>query len=532
MRQPMQERRDRPLVAEWSPESQALLVATLGEIAIAGQVGGAAVHANCPCSERHRQLGLAVEQLAQPSLPFVRRGRDPEVLERDRELERELDIRAGRPVEGGAHVVPLGQSQGNLERLVFLLRQVRRTCDCEHPLGVSPARRVERPPSPSRRSAANARIVSSIQKRSSPRPSGTAPEQALVEQRRERVEVGVADRLGRLERAARREHREAREELLLRGIEQVVRPGDGRPQGGVALLGVARPLEQVEPLRRVARGAARERSASSGRLRARAQAAGGRAGAHSSPTAGVAVRSGRTACARSTNSVTASSSASGGRSNSVSPWIRSGSREVTSRRSAGAAPPARKEAALPRAAGARGCRAEGACACPRPRRRGMRALRSEWPACRRSPGGRARCRESARTATNRVAPSASSASSRASSMREARLAGSARADDRQHARDRARARARRRRRARARGRGSASPASAAPRSRACAAAGTSPGPSWCSRVAPSKSFSRCRPRSRERLASRGGPRSRARRRSGRRGRARPTRAPRWTSTPT
>ena len=59
------------------------------------------------------------------------------------------------------------------------------------------------------------------------------PQQALVDQRRDAVEdvqaevaIRVADRLGRLERAASDEDREATEEALLLIVEQVVAPGD------------------------------------------------------------------------------------------------------------------------------------------------------------------------------------------------------------------------------------------------------------------------------------------------------------------
>ena len=154
-----------------------------------------------------------------------------------------------------------------------------------------------------------------------------AAEQVLVEQRAERVDFGAADGLGRLERAAAREHREAREQLLLALVEQVVAPGDRRAKGSLALGGVARtagqqrqpllePFEQrrrrqhlharrgqldrqrqpVEP--RADRRDARERSPSSSRL------------------------------ARSANRVTASAATSGGTEYSRSALILSGSRLV------------------------------------------------------------------------------------------------------------------------------------------------------------------------------------------------------------
>ena len=52
----------------------------------------------------------------------------------------------------------------------------------------------------------------------------------LSTQRGDRVDVGAADRLGRLERAAAGEHGEAREQVLLGRREQVVAPRDRRAQ--------------------------------------------------------------------------------------------------------------------------------------------------------------------------------------------------------------------------------------------------------------------------------------------------------------
>ena len=60
-------------------------------------------------------------------------------------------------------------------------------------------------------------------------------EQALVDERLEGVEVGVADLLGRLEGAAPREDGQLREQLLLPFVEEVVRPFDRRAQGALAL---------------------------------------------------------------------------------------------------------------------------------------------------------------------------------------------------------------------------------------------------------------------------------------------------------
>src|SRR6266516_3199627 len=75
------------------------------------------------------------------------------------------------------------------------------------------------------------------------------PEQALVEQGLQAGDVGAGYLLGRLERAAAAEDGQAGEEPLLVRREQVVRPGDRRPQRLLARVGVAAGPEQVQSLR-------------------------------------------------------------------------------------------------------------------------------------------------------------------------------------------------------------------------------------------------------------------------------------------
>ena len=77
---------------------------------------------------------------------------------------------------------------------------------------------------------------------------GAPTEEALVEEGRQGVELGVADLLRGLQRTAAAEHREAREQLLLGSVEEVVAPLDRRAQRRVPLVCVASPLEQVETL--------------------------------------------------------------------------------------------------------------------------------------------------------------------------------------------------------------------------------------------------------------------------------------------
>src|SRR5919201_1140113 len=83
---------------------------------------------------------------------------------------------------------------------------------------------------------------------SSARSTVVAAEQALVDEGGEVVERGVADVFGRLEGAAVRENREAREQALLGRREELVAPVDRGPQRLLALGQVARAArQQLEP---------------------------------------------------------------------------------------------------------------------------------------------------------------------------------------------------------------------------------------------------------------------------------------------
>ncbi len=73
--------------------------------------------------------------------------------------------------------------------------------------------------------------------------------EALLHERLQAVEVGVTNLLGGSQRAAASEDREAGEELLFCGREELVAPLDRGSQGLLTGIGVATALEQVEPLR-------------------------------------------------------------------------------------------------------------------------------------------------------------------------------------------------------------------------------------------------------------------------------------------
>src|SRR5436190_9173800 len=106
-----------------------------------------------------------------------------------------------------------------------------------------------------------------------------AAEQALLEQRLERVEVGLAHLLGRLDREAAGEDGEAAEQLLFRLVKELVAPLDRRAQRPLALRRVSsaaredrqRALEALEQL--VGREQARARRGELDRKREPVQAA-------------------------------------------------------------------------------------------------------------------------------------------------------------------------------------------------------------------------------------------------------------------
>jgi hypothetical protein len=74
------------------------------------------------------------------------------------------------------------------------------------------------------------------------------PDEVFLDQRLERLEIGVEHGLGGLERAAAGEHREASEQPLLVRIEQVVRPRNRRAERLLARVGVAASPKEVQPL--------------------------------------------------------------------------------------------------------------------------------------------------------------------------------------------------------------------------------------------------------------------------------------------
>ena len=73
-------------------------------------------------------------------------------------------------------------------------------------------------------------------------------DQALLDERLQRVEIGVSHAFGRLQRATAPEHGEPGEQSSLLVVEQIVAPGDRGAKGQLARVGVSSALEQVQPL--------------------------------------------------------------------------------------------------------------------------------------------------------------------------------------------------------------------------------------------------------------------------------------------
>ena len=109
-------------------------------------------------------------------------------------------------------------------------------------------RRASSSPEASSRSRANSRIVSSIQKRSSPSASVRRRTRLLSSRdasvsRSESQTASAASSVQPPRKTASRAN-----SCLLVVVEQVVAPGDRGAQRGVALVGIAAALEQIEPL--------------------------------------------------------------------------------------------------------------------------------------------------------------------------------------------------------------------------------------------------------------------------------------------
>ena len=205
-------------------------------------------------------------------------------------------------------------------------------------------------------------------------PAAPAPHEALHDQGLQAVELRIADRLGRLEREASLEDREAAEGSCSSGPEQLVAPLERRAQRALALGSVARAGGRAAAAAaRAGRVARRARAGPRGRRRARLPAGARRGGGRSRrhvPRRGIRGRRpvrarGRASPPRRPRAARRGSDARR-RSAAAPGWSRAPSGSASRR--AGSRPPP-----PPRAA-ARSCRGRSAVACfrcgrPAPHRR-------------------------------------------------------------------------------------------------------------------------------------------------------------------
>jgi len=90
-----------------------------------------------PCVELRFESSRTIEDRSEPARALIDPPRGPEVLEHQHHLEREADLVLGRPIDGGANVVALGEHELVSLRVgadAGLRREVRRFCDREHSL--------------------------------------------------------------------------------------------------------------------------------------------------------------------------------------------------------------------------------------------------------------------------------------------------------------------------------------------------------------------------------------------------------------
>ena len=118
------------------------LVRVVARIEVAVNVESTSTHAESGGAQVGGNRSRVRQDLIQAANDLPMSMDVPEVLERDHELECELDIRVGRVIDGGPHVLSFCEDERQPESLVVVLRQVGRTRDLEHALRVSAERHV------------------------------------------------------------------------------------------------------------------------------------------------------------------------------------------------------------------------------------------------------------------------------------------------------------------------------------------------------------------------------------------------------
>ena len=223
-REPVQEGRHGPVVTEPTGDRKSLLPARVRFVDMPDDVLHAALNPERSRDEAGVDATRPIctgKKRDRPLETLFGAGGRPVVLERDDELQAEgLVGRLSRPRECGSHVVVLVDDEVMALLSLDIRCEVRRACDLQVVLGVeAPDLRVLRC-----RSQVFGRQLENRFQHPVARASSlfAPPDQALVEQRLERVRVGAANRLGCFVRAASGEDGQRTEESLLFGFEQIV----------------------------------------------------------------------------------------------------------------------------------------------------------------------------------------------------------------------------------------------------------------------------------------------------------------------
>src|SRR5437763_3404539 len=201
----MENDRDAGFVAELLKDAQSLLLGLVAGRPFAGHPRRLAVGPQGACLQHRWDSRAMFEQRPQAPDTLERVVHHPELLQRNREPEGELGIAVDRPVDRRAEVVLLGPDDLRPLRPLALCGEARGLTEREEVLGVAASKRV-----------ALARTAELLERELADRlehpvallaePPGAAAQEALVKQRSESVEIGVAHRLRGLQRAAAAEH--------------------------------------------------------------------------------------------------------------------------------------------------------------------------------------------------------------------------------------------------------------------------------------------------------------------------------------
>jgi hypothetical protein len=209
---------------------------------VPGRAGELPHRVERPGSSRRRSI-VGGERTLEVTAAFDEMTTDlPEVPERARHLQDGLRLAGSlQSVEGGPQVVVLTLESVVPWRVLLPLHGLRLFREHGEMPRVTPANLV--------------RLARSLQplegvladRLEHPEPVLRMAHEALVDERLERVEIGVDDLLRGLERATTDEDGEAREQGPFRIVEEVVGPSDRGPERLLPRIGVASALEQIEP---------------------------------------------------------------------------------------------------------------------------------------------------------------------------------------------------------------------------------------------------------------------------------------------